>query len=91
MSMLSWQAGSGEGSHGYRASACSERKEQGGLLLRGTKLLQHFKEFPQRDLVCARDTGDRMDSNSGSTSKQCRGGFCLTVTHSSLTVDVVLG
>lgn len=77
--MLSWQAGSGEGSHGYRASASSERKYQGGLLLRGTRLLQHFKEFPQWDLVCAGNMGDRMDSNSGSASKQCRGGFCLTV------------
>lgn len=47
--MFPWQAGSGEEVVACQASASSGRKKQGSLLLRGTRLLHNFKEFPQRD------------------------------------------
>lgn len=61
-----------------------------GLLLSEGPGFQHFREFPAWDLVCT-NMGDRMDSNLWLSSKQRRGGFCLTVAHSSLTMGVVLG
>lgn len=60
VSMVSWQAGWGKEAVAYRASTSSRRKKQDSLLLRGTRLLQHFKEFPRRNLVCAGDTEDRV-------------------------------
>lgn len=68
-SMLSWQAGWGKEAVAYRASTSSRRKKQDSLLLRGTRLLQHFKEFPRGTWSVQGTRKTECNSNPGSTLK----------------------